>query len=137
MREVSAFGTPTVVHFCAVLFVSAVLSAPWHRLSSVGLALGICGTAGLAYGALITWRARRQTGYAPVTEDWVWHVALPLTAYGSLLGAALLLHRHQAPSLFVIGAAAVLLLYVGIHNSWDTVTYIAVAQPGGKEPEQR
>jgi hypothetical protein len=26
----------------------------------------------------------------------------------------------------VIGAAAVLLLYIGIHNAWDAVTYIAV-----------
>jgi hypothetical protein len=136
MGEVSAFGTPTVVHFCAVLFVSAVLSAPWHRLSSAGLALGICGAAGLAYAALITRRARRQTGYAPVLEDWVWHVALPLAAYGSLLVAALVLHRHQAPSLFVVGTAAVLLLYIGIHNSWDTVTYIAVAQPVDKTPER-
>ncbi len=32
MLEVRAFGTPTVVHFCAVLFISAVLSAPWHAL---------------------------------------------------------------------------------------------------------
>jgi hypothetical protein len=48
MQEVRAFGTPTVVHFCAVLFVSAVLSAPWHALSSAGLALDACGVAGLA-----------------------------------------------------------------------------------------
>ena len=29
-----AFGTPTVVHFCAVLLVSAILTAPWQALSS-------------------------------------------------------------------------------------------------------
>src|SRR5262245_38998679 len=27
--EVAAFGTPTVVHFSAVLLMSAILSAPW------------------------------------------------------------------------------------------------------------
>src|SRR5512132_3634806 len=32
-ESVAAFGTPSSVHFCAVLFVSAALSAPWHRLS--------------------------------------------------------------------------------------------------------
>ena len=37
-----AFGTPTVVHFCAVLLISAILSAPWQALSSAGLALGGC-----------------------------------------------------------------------------------------------
>src|SRR5690349_9031512 len=30
MLEVRAFGTPTVVHFCASLLISAILSAPWH-----------------------------------------------------------------------------------------------------------
>src|SRR5918911_1734824 len=34
-----AFGTPTVVHFCVVLLVAAILSAPWHALSSVAVAL--------------------------------------------------------------------------------------------------
>ena len=29
--EVDAFGTPTIVHFCAVLLVSAILSMPWSR----------------------------------------------------------------------------------------------------------
>jgi hypothetical protein len=29
-EAVSAFGTPTVVHFCMVLAASAVLSAPWR-----------------------------------------------------------------------------------------------------------
>jgi len=31
------------------------------------------------------------------------------------------------PCLFAIGAATVLLVLIGIHNAWDTVTYIAVA----------
>jgi len=26
----------------------------------------------------------------------------------------------------VIGAAALLLLFIGIHNAWDTVTYLTV-----------
>ena len=47
MREVSAFGTPTVVHFCAALLVAAILSAPWHSLRSAGLGIGICGVVGV------------------------------------------------------------------------------------------
>jgi len=39
-RQIDAFGTPTIVHFCAVLLVSAILSAPWQALSSASLALG-------------------------------------------------------------------------------------------------
>jgi hypothetical protein len=29
----------------------------------------------------------------------------------------------------MIGAAALLLLFIGIHNAWDTVTYIAIDRP--------
>jgi hypothetical protein len=122
----SAFGTPTVVHFCAVLLVSAILSAPWHALSSAALGLGACGIAGFAYAVAVVRRARRQTDYVPEFEDWLWHGALPLAAYMALLAAAVVLRRHPVPSLFVIGATAVLLLFTGIHNAWDAVTYIAL-----------
>src|SRR6476619_5213635 len=52
MREIAAFGTPTIVHFCAVLLISAILSAPWHSLGKVAFALGICGVVGIIYGVI-------------------------------------------------------------------------------------
>jgi len=44
---------------------------------------------------------------------------------------------HTLPwaSSFVVGATALLLLSVGIHNAWDTVTYIAVEQ--AQTPQER
>jgi hypothetical protein len=30
------------------------------------------------------------------------------------------------PALFAIATYAILLLFVGIHNAWDSVTYVAV-----------
>ena len=132
MREVSAFGTPTVVHFCAALLVAAILSAPWHSLRSAGLGIGICGVVGVIYSLLIIRRARRQSGYQPVLEDWIWHTALPPVAYGAMAVAAILLRRRPEQSLFVIGAATVLLTFIGIHNAWDTVTFIAVEQAKNK-----
>lgn len=128
MREVSAFGTPTVVHFCAALFVAAILSAPWHSLHSAGIGIGICGAAGVIYSFLVFHRARSQTGYRPVLEDWVWHTLLPPLGYGSMAVAAVVLGHYPEESLFVIGAATLLLMFIGIHNSWDTVTFIAVEQ---------
>src|SRR2546428_10397199 len=47
--ELGAFGTPTIVHFCAVLLISAIISVPWHAVSSAGLALGASGVAGIAH----------------------------------------------------------------------------------------
>src|SRR5216110_3302638 len=80
-REISAFGSPTVVHFCSALFLSATLSAPWRSLAGAGVPIMGCGLAGAAYAIVVARRARRQTGYKAVFEDWLWHVALPLVAY--------------------------------------------------------
>ena len=129
-----AFSTPTVVHFCVVLLISAVLSAPWPGLGSPGLCLGLCGAAGLAYVAMVIRQMRRQKDYVPVLEDWLWHGVFPLVAYVALFAAGLELRRHAAPCLFVIGGTALLLLFIGIHNAWDAVTYIALQRrPEGRE----
>jgi len=61
-----------------------------------------------------------------VLEDWLFHTVFPLVSYTALVVAALLLPGHPAPALFVIAAATVLLLFIGIHNAWDNVTYIAI-----------
>jgi hypothetical protein len=137
-----AFATPTIVHFCAVLFISAILSAPWPTLSSADIALGACGIAGCVYALTVVRNARRQAEYEPVLEDWIWHGALPLIAYAALLLAAVFLQRDPATWLFVIGGIAVLLMFVGIHNAWDSVVYIALQrrqqpeEPGVSEREQ-
>jgi len=129
-----AFSTPTIVHFCAVLYIAAVLSAPWSALSIAAFALGACGVAGLVYTLIVLRRTRRQTAYVPVLEDWIWHTTLPLIAYAMLLGAAVALQSAPTPSLFVVGGVALLFLFVGIHNAWDGGIYVALRQR--QVPEQ-
>ena len=121
-----AFGTPTVVHFCIALLVASVLSAPWATLGAPAIALGVTGLAGLLYAAIVIRRARKQTGYKPVFEDWLFHAALPVVAYGSIVGGAVVLTTRTGGALFVIAAATLLLVFVGIHNAWDTVTWITL-----------
>jgi hypothetical protein len=125
-REVAAFGTPTVMHFCAVLLMAAILSAPWHDLSSVALALGACGLAGVLYCGITFRRALRTIEYKPVLSDWIWHSVMPLIAYASVMVSAILLQRAPQRALFLAAAAALLLLFIGIHNAWDTATYLAM-----------
>jgi hypothetical protein len=132
--SVRAFGTPTVVHFCVVLLISAIMSAPWPALSSAGIALSACGLAGVVYAVTVVRHARRQTGYVPVLEDWIWHCVLPLIAYTALFVAAIFLAPDPDTSLFVIGGTALLLLFIGIHNAWDAVVYIALQRR--QRPEQ-
>lgn len=121
-----AFGTPTIVHFCVALLVSCTLSAPWMTIASPATALGLIGLIGLVYAAIVIRRARRQTDYHPVFEDWLWHAALPVVAYGSIVGGALAMRSHAREGLFVIAAATLLLIFIGIHNAWDTVTWITI-----------
>jgi hypothetical protein len=122
----ATFNTPNVVHFCAALLVAAILSAPWQALWHASLLLGLSGLGGMIYVVIVLRRARRQTDYQPVLEDWLWHTVFPLVSYTALLVAAMLLPGHPAPALFVIAAGTVLLLFIGIHNAWDNVTYIAI-----------
>jgi hypothetical protein len=132
--SLSAFGTPTVVHLTGALFVAAVMSAPWPSLFPVGLVLTLCGLGGLAYGAIVVRRAHRQSGYKPVWEDWLWFAILPFAAYGGLTLGAMLLGVATTFSLFLIGATALALLFIGIHNSWDTVTHLVVSRPQRDHP---
>ena len=122
----ATFNTPNVVHFCAALLVAAILSAPWQALWHAGLLLGLSGLGGMIYVVIVLRRARRQMDYQPVLEDWLWHTVFPLVSYTALVVAAILLPGHPAPALFVIAAGTVLLLFIGIHNAWDNVIYIAI-----------
>jgi hypothetical protein len=66
---------------------------------------------------------RTQTVYKPEFEDWLFHVLLPFTAYLLLAVSAYATRSHLREALFGVGAAALLLLFTGIHNAWDAVTY--------------
>lgn len=120
----SAFSGPNVVHFSAALFVSAMLTAPWQALWPPALLLGVCGVSGAVYVVIIYRRMRRQKGYAPVLEDWTFHIILPLASYLTYLIGACVLPFNPAPTLFAIAAATILFLFTGIHNAWDSITYI-------------
>ena len=128
-EALSAFSSPNVVHFCAALLVSAIFSVPWHGLGPPGTAVALCGACGSLYSVSVLRRARRQRDYKPVFEDWAWHTALPMLAYAALVLAGLQLSRVYGP--FVAGGAALLLVFIGIHNAWDTVTYATLERAGG------
>jgi hypothetical protein len=132
----SAFSTPTIVHFGAVLLLSALMSAPWSGVEAVAVLWGVLGVLGVGYEMIVARRMRTQKIYQPVFEDWLFHVLLPLAAYAALVAAAYESHTHLREALFGIGAAALMLLFSGIHNAWDAVTYhLFVVRP--KSPTSR
>jgi hypothetical protein len=118
-----AFATPTIVHFGSVLLLAGMLSAPWQEITPAAVLWGLLGLTGIVYAAVVVRRMRRQVAYKPVFEDWLFHVLLPFAAYTTLGVTAFAVGSHLREALFGIGAAALLLLFVGIHNAWDAVTY--------------
>ena len=129
---IAAYSTPTVVDFCAALLISATLVVPWSSLVHVSIVLGLAGLIGIGYSLRVTYLARTQTVYEPDRGDWTWYTILPLIAYLDILGCALVLPARPGPALLTLGAGVLLLIFIGIHNAWDVVTYIAT----GKLEEQ-
>jgi hypothetical protein len=119
----AAFATPTIVHFSTVLLLSAVLRVPWHAIGTFAVVWGLVGLAGTAYAAIVARRMRRQDAYRPELEDWLFHLVLPIVAYALLALSALAAPSHARDALFGVGATALLLLFIGIHNAWDAVAY--------------
>ena len=122
---VHAFGTPTIVHFCVVLTIAALIAMPGHSAVTLEASLTAIGVAGVVYACTIGRRTRRQTGYSPVFEDWLWHVILPIVAYAALFFTGVAVYSHPAGALHVVAAITLLLLFIGIHNAWDSAVYIS------------
>ncbi len=119
----AAFGSPTVVHFCAVLFLAALLHVPWQTIHTAAVLWGTLGFGGVAYAVIIAWRMQKQVTYKPVFEDWLFHAVLPFIAYAILAASSIEVRWRPHEALFGVGGAALLLLFIGIHNSWDSVAY--------------
>jgi hypothetical protein len=131
---VRAFGSPTVLHFCAVLLLAAIHTIPGHTVTSLALCLRLVAVAGLVLSVRVVVQARRQQSYAPVLSDWIWHATLPFFAYAALLVAAFGLPWRPATALDVAAAVTLLLLFIGIHNAWDSVVWIAANRSGRSRP---
>ncbi len=134
----AAFGTPTIVHFGAVLLLSALLHAPWPTIIPVAALCGVIGLGGGAYVIVVARRMRSQDVYQPEFEDWLFHLVLPSAAYVLLVLSSFAVVTYAREALFGVGAAALLLLFIGIHNAWDAVTYhvFVTRQQTNSEPRQ-
>ena len=92
---------------------------------------------GIVYSVIVARRMRAQTAYKPVFEDWLFYVLLPLAAYAILAGSALAARAFARTALFLVGAAALMLLFTGIHNAWDTVTHLVFVQKQVEQEDER
>ncbi len=132
-----AFATPTIVHFSVVLLLAGIMSAPWHGTDPVEALWGVLGVGGVVYALIVARRMMSQTTYRPEGEDWLFHAWLPMASYFLLAAAAWEARSHLREALFAVAGAAMLLLFIGIHNAWDAATYhVFVVKPAQQKRKQ-
>jgi len=129
----SAFATPNIVHFGTVLLLAGIGTSPWPGARTGPVLWMLVGIIGLFYSLLVTRRMRRQDRYKPEFEDWLCYSVLPLLAFAGLVafGCAGFSVPHLAP--YGVAIAALLLLFTGIHNAWDSASYHVFAQKRREE----
>ena len=125
-----AFITPTIVHFCSVLAIAAVLNVPGQTPFSVALCLAAAGLIGVIYSIGTALKLNSsQPEYVPVAADWIWNVVLPTLSYLVLLMAGALAFSHAPIALYVTAGVSLLLLFIGIHNAWDIAVWFTAERP--------
>ncbi len=132
----AAFATPNIAHFATVLLLSALLRAPWQAITIAAVLWGVIGLSGVVYSAIVARRMRVQTVYKPEFDDWIFYFLLPLISYALLAVSALAAPSHTHEALFGVGAAALLLLFLGIRNAWDSVAYHVFVQKRNADPKR-
>ena len=120
------------------MLLSAILSAPWQGIAAPTYLCGLLGLGGVAYAPAVARRLHAQNAYHSEFEDWLFHAILPSAAYATLAVAAYPTLNYARVAPFGVGTAALLLLFIGIHNAWDKVTYhVLVRRQVKRDADQR
>jgi hypothetical protein len=134
-QAISAFSTPSVVNFCVVLALAALQAMPFHNLSHLSILWGAAGVIGIVYTSITARRFHTQSAYSPVFEDWFYRIILPVVGYCALIAAAFIARFHLTAALFQVAAVTLLLLFIGIHDAWDTATFLIFYKRGQVDPK--
>jgi hypothetical protein len=84
------------------------------------------GLVGVVYTIIVARRMRVQAAYTPMIWDWVFYALLPGAAYALLALSGFAASSQMNEALFGVGAAALLLLFTGIRNAWDSIVYLVL-----------
>jgi hypothetical protein len=133
MSGLRAFVTPIVMHFGSALWIAALMCIPGQTDISLSACIIASGAIMASYAIATTYRMYRgRREYRPAIEDWIWNATVPLLCYLALLVAGVWALRQPAAALYVVGAVALTLLFVGIHNAWDLAVWITVEGPAAQ-----
>ena len=122
-----AFVVPIVIHFGAVLVVSALMLIPDYTALSLGLTLLAAGLAGLAFSVSVLrqlWQHHRQQE-ALNLHHWLWHWLIPTASYALTAATGLAVLAGRDGFLPALALAALALIIVGLRNAFDLFLWIA------------
>jgi hypothetical protein len=131
----TAFITPTVMHFAAVLFACLLAAMPSHTWYTLGGLLGAGALGGSVYSGRLVGQMIVRRRFKIDLEDGLFYALLPLAGYAlALIAAVLLFTRSAAVSADFIAAAVLILLLTAIRNAWDMMVWIVIKSPGSGPP---
>jgi hypothetical protein len=131
----SAFLSPTFIHFVYVLVTAVIVFVPTLSGTVFGGLLILTGIGSLGHVArhVPFLRERYRTGGLD-RSDLAWYSLMPSIAYALYLGAGAGLLKdglqgtRPVRALDALAAASVLLLVIGVRNAWDLVVYQVLRQ---------
>jgi hypothetical protein len=130
----TAFITPTVMHFAAALFTCLLVTIPTQSWRTLGGLLGAGGLAGSIYCGKLVFRIFVRQHSKLDLDDRLFYFLLPLLGYLLALIAAALLLAQSTTSANLIAAAVLTLLFAAIRNAWDMMVWIVIKIPSGGVP---
>jgi hypothetical protein len=126
----TAFITPTVMHFAAVLFACLLATMPSHTTYTFGGLLGAGALAGSVYSGGLAVQMIIRRRFKIDVSDRLFYAFLPLVGYLlALIAVVLLFTAAAAISADLIAAAVLTLLFAAIRNAWDMMVWIVMETP--------
>lgn len=129
--KIRMYLTPTVVYFASVLLLAALLTFPSHTRLTAALCIGLAGVVGLVYsGTSLLGGGDKKNFIEP--HDRILYAIVPSATYGFLVLGAVLLLRTPQRGLTLVAVGMLVLLTIGIRNSWAIALDVASTRPGGE-----
>jgi hypothetical protein len=133
----TAFITPTVMHFAAVLFTCFMVTIPTQSWRTLGGFIGAGGLAGSIYCGRLVMQMIITHRFNVDLIDRMFYALLPLLGYLLALISSALLLMQSTSSSNLMAAAALMLLFAAIRNAWDMMVWIVIKTPSGGVPPSR
>lgn len=123
----SAFIGSTVVHFSAVLLICILAAIPSHTWGTFGAVIAAAGLVGLGYSGRIWVQIFIRRSFAVDIVDRLFYGLVPVVGYLLVaIAGFLLLLRLGTAGADLLAAALITLLFAGIHNAWDMMSWMVM-----------